>query len=902
VALDPDYPAVKLGDVLAHLDKNAPTEIQRPSYRHYFRPVFRQGIDITGKPGSQNLREDRLLWHITDWGGGEGQVVLQNGDDASARRFFRSEGLNARTAGQLELNKSIQQNTPQDATGGSVDTSEGSAWTAITGSITDTGTDTRLNSATTVAQSVAWTPGAGQVQAKFHLYKEAVQTTTVEGSSFAKSDGPGAINGDDWVIQATGGKTALFIQSGTLVAGTDISADVPLTVTGDLSATANSYALIRVYRNGSLLTGGQAVNLQSGDPTLTFTPTGTAIYQLAVYVVHNGGTTTFEEVTYTNASSPTSVTVSVRNTTDSTNHGSQTVQITNTTSAPVVSINHNTTAGKDYAYRVTYNSGGQRPLVDKVVATANTTVSGGYAFNAMEMGLDGKIWLIGNKASADSAAYTYDFTNEDWDVANAGLADTTSDDIPTAIVHSDAWEYAAFQSGVIIQFDASGDADYVTGLDTITGLGICQNRLFVLTEDPTDYANGVQIRTYGVDENVTAGTTAVVATAEVSSAAVVADGTLRERMIGTPTGARFFVNYSDVTCVLYEADASGSTLVVKELTRLDEGAKGTSIAYVAGTTFIAAQFQAEEGETPRCALYAIDSANTPRRVGLFRRDDPSDQPVVSMQPYQTDLWLLQGEFIWRYSLQTGGLYCEYQLNPTDNSYARQIAVTQGHVFACYEQESSTETGGVVWVAGSVGTYRQAAVAGGSSFTTSVYDYGLPGERKTLRSIQTITDDLAAATSVTVEAQFDQSGTWVDLGSHDSGAETILPLLSVDSLYEFRTIQLRVTLNSATGVSTPVLKAVVVECLVLEFEEFFELTILTENEDSSYHALDQTFTGGDLTQAINGMRRTRAPFTFVDGVEHASLDNNPEYLCVFDTSDGTNDEVGEGRMGVRLRVV
>jgi hypothetical protein len=373
-------------------------------------------------------------------------------------------------------------------------------------------------------------------------------------------------------------------------------------------------------------------------------------------------------------------------------------------------------------------------------------------------------------------------------------------------------------------------------------------------------------------------------------------------MIGTPTGARFFVNYSDVTCVLYEADASGSTLVVKELTRLDEGAKGTSIAYVAGTTFIAAQFQAEDGETPRCALYAIDSANTPRRVGLFRREDPSDQPVSSMQPYQTDLWLLQGEFIWRYSLQTGGLYCEYELNPTDNSYARQIAVTQGHVFACYEQESATETGGVVWVAGSVGTYRQAAVAGGSSFTTSVYDYGLPGERKTLRSIQAITDSLAADTSVTVEAQFDQDGTWVDLGSHNTGSETILPLLSTDSLYEFRTIQLRITLNSATGVSTPVLKAVVVECLVLEFEEFFELTILTENEDSSYHALDQTFTGGDLTQAINGMRRARAPFTFVDGVEHASLDNNPEYLCVFDTSDGTNDEVGEGRMGVRLRVV
>jgi hypothetical protein len=203
VALDPDAPAVKLGDILCILDKNAPQEIQRPMHRHQFRPIFRQGIDITGKPGSQNLREDRLLWHITDWGGGEGQVVLQNDDDASARRFFRSEGLNARTAGQLELNRSIVQNNPQDATGGSTDTSEGSAWTAITGSITDTGTDTRLDSLTTVAQSVAWTPGAGQVQAKFHLYKEAAQTTTVEGSGFSKLGGPGQLSGDDWFISDT---------------------------------------------------------------------------------------------------------------------------------------------------------------------------------------------------------------------------------------------------------------------------------------------------------------------------------------------------------------------------------------------------------------------------------------------------------------------------------------------------------------------------------------------------------------------------------------------------------------------------------------------------------------------------------------------------------------------------
>ena len=100
----------------------------------------------------------------------------------------------------------------------------------------------------------------------------------------------------------------------------------------------------------------------------------------------------------------------------------------------------------------------------------------------------------------------------------------------------------------------------------------------------------------------------------------------------------------------------------------------------------------------------------------------------------------------------------------------------------------------------------------------------------------------------------------------------------------------------------VVKAVIAEALCLEFEEFFELTILTEDEDSSFHVADSTRTGGDLVQAINSLRRSRTPFTFQDAYEHSSFENNPEYLVVFDTSDGSNDEVGEGRMGVRLRVL
>ena len=893
-----------LGGIPFKLDQSAPDEVQRPAYRHFFRPLFRQGIDITGKPGAQNLREDRLLWHNTDWGGGEGQVVLQNNDDRSARRFYRSEGLNFKVPGQIELNPSIQINSPADASGGASATSEGSAWSDVSGTSTVVNTtDRRLNALTNVIESATHTPGAGQVQAVFHLYKEAAQLTTIQGADLVKMSGSAAVQGTDIALREPG----TTVRTGPIVSGTDVSADSPVSVGFVVyhdEPFAKAEFKVRILDSSFSVIASetrQVITLASTTLGLTFTPTGTNTYYFSVSAGNRDYFRYVDDIRYSQADANTSVTLTVRNTTAGTNIASKTINISSTSSAAVATLNYNSAAATNYRYRVTYNSGAQRPIADKSVASVLTTASGAWTHAAMELGLDGKIWLVSNRAAVDSIAYTYDFTNEDWDVANAALADTALNDECRALAHSDSWEYSAHASGVIIQFDEAGDADYIAALTDLTGMAICQNRLFALTEDDAG-TNGVQIRTYAVDADVSVAVTAVLQTVTVSSAKVAADTTLRERMVGTPSGARFFVNYSDVSCVIYEADASGSTTVVRELCRLDEGAKATAIAHVAGLTFVTAQFMAETGETARCALFVIDQSNTPRRVGYFRRDDPTAAAVVSMQPYQNDLWLLQGKFIWRYSLQTGGLFLEYQLEPGDQSYARQIAVLQGHVFAAFAQEDSTNTGGAIWVAGSVGTYRQASVAEGNSVTSSVFDYGLPGINKTLRSIQVITDELPSNTSVVIEAQYDQDNTWVPVGTHSSGAEANFIVSTGAGATEFRTIQLRTTLNSATGTATPVVKAVIVEALCLDFEEFFELAILTEHEDSSFHVSDKTRNGGELVQGINGLRRSRTPVTFIDAFEHPDLDNNPEYLVVFDTSDGSNDEVAEGRMMVRLRVL
>jgi hypothetical protein len=883
---------IVLGDIPLKLDQAAPEEIQRPAYRHYFRPVFSQRIDITGRPGAQNLREDRLLWHITDWDGGEGQIVLQNNDDASARKFYRSEGLDFSVPGQVTLNKSINQNTIVDATGGATATSEGSAWSAISGSITDTGTDTELNSTTTVAESESFTPGAGQTSMNFYLYKEG-SGTDIEASAMTVEYGSATVSGTDRIIPDSLTK----LKTANLLTGTAFTAGVPISVTASATSGSSTLAYIEIVRVYSTYTDTFASvsgTINSSTPLSTsFTPASGATYFFR-FKSYNSSSLVLDKVTYGDVGTSTSVTCTVYNFTDTATVSSSTFSISNTATALSKTITFNSTAAKAYRARVTYNSGDQHPLVDK----ATTVVAGTTAIplGMLELGLDGKVIAMTTTATTPEA-YNYNFTDEDWDALNTGLGDFAAGAQIQAMAHTETYQYAASTVDVI-QFTGSGDNDYIADLAGIAGIAICQDRLFVLTVHATNF---VDMTTYAVDADVSGGVTAATATAVTGVSAAV-DTTLKQQMVGTNTGARWFLNLSDVDAVIYESNIATGTCVTTEIARLPKGTKATAITDVGGYTFVAGQYLAETGETARCALFLIDDDNIPTKVADFRKDDPTAAVIAYMQPYQNDIWLLQGKYIWRYSLQTGGVFCEYELAPGEEAAARALAVVQGHVFALYYRQDSTNTGGVIWVSNTDGLYRQASISAGNSFTSSIYDYGLPGELKTMKSITVITDEMPASTSVVVEAQFDQDGTWVDVGTHTTGSESSFSLATPDTVYEFRTVQLRVTLNTLTGANTPTLKAVVAEALVLGFEEFFECIVLTDDEDSSFHVAGQNRTGGDVVQAVNALRRSQVPFTFTDAYEHSNLDNNSEYSVVFDTSDGTNDEVGEGRLSVRLRVL
>lgn len=896
------------------LDQAAPDEIQRPAYRHFARSLFRPGTDITGRPGAQNIREERMLWHQTDWSGGEGQVILDGSDDDSARRFYRSEGLDFSVPGQVSLNKSSIATVPPDGTAGGTSTIQGNSFTDVTGTSTTVNTNDRRINLTTpdVIESASFTPGAGVTSATLYAYKEALQTTTIEGSSFLLKDGDGDASGTDFRLKSVGS----MAQSTSLTSlGTS-----PYTVTFNVNATASTtqYAaevkllIVDTTGNNDDVVASEVISVPNvTQKSITFTPSNSKTYRARVRWLSKTGSTqrvTIDSITHGLAGQPTSVTVFVRNHTDgnTTNLPSHTIQLQNSSTAAAVTLQWTATAAKAYRVRVQYNSGPQRPVVDKLEHAVQTTGTG-WILPEMAKGLEDKVWLAGYRSGNDAQTWSYTVGTDVWTLEEDLAAVTATQPFP-GLVCTSKFMYLNFASEAA-NFTGSSEDNYANPPAThVQDMTIAQNRLFMLKESTGAAA---VIYAFPLDQDVSGGAltsgssgyaTAAVADYLNPLASGAGSYVYPQRMASSATGAKFFVSLAGVQPVIYEVNNATGTLVVTSWAHLPFGVQATAITHVSGVTFVAGQYTAESDETPITALWAIDENREVTRVAILRQDDPYVEPIIQMEPWQNDIWMLQGKYMWRYSLQTGGIFCEYELNPEDASYAYGLTVMSGRQWALYQQSSATNVGGVVHVTGTVDTYRQATVVGGCAYTSSVYDYNLPGVTKMLRRIQVVTDDLPADTSISVEYQVNQDGTWLPAGEHVTGAETTIIVSDASTLVEFRTLQLRVTLNSATGTSTPTLKAVIVESLPSEYEEFFDLMVLTEHEDSGFHVDGLQREGGDISSALFGLWRTGQPATFVDGFAYDRVGFNPEYLVRVEDVDASNDEIGEGRMSVRLRVL
>ena len=898
---------VKIGGFSYRLDQEALRAVNRSAYRHWTRSVFAGRTDISGRPGAQNLHPETLIWQQTDFGGGEGQVVMDGASSSGVRRFYRSEGLDFRVAGKFGLNRSSLLTVPPDGSAGTTATFQGDAWTDVSGTSTTVGSpadDRRINVLTNQIKSADHTglSASTKVQADFYLYSEGQQLTTILGSALTLKSGNGQVSG-----------TTFHLHGNSSAA---ISADITGLTAGSVY-DVNLYAYLASAGGGNYIfsiwdvtntdtpklvkdsgeKGTTVTSLPSTPSTsLSFTAKTGKTYQFRVKTTSSSvdGSTNrpnslvLDSLTYGKASTPADVLIEVYNTTTTTVISAKTVSVSGTTSAVIAgTLSFTAAATTTYNYRAKWTAGTERPIVDKVIATLQATSV--WVYEAMELGLGGTVWLAASKSGVDSTTFTYDFATETWALEQA-ITGATSANI-YALCHSDAYEYALGSDTKVYQVTTSTAAAYTAAITSAVGMCVAQDRLFVLSEGTT----GVIVRYYAIDQ---APPVAALGTATVSQASMTPDTTLRQQIVGTPDGARFFVNYSDITCRIYDADSSGSSLVYKLLAELDPGAKGCAISYSEGITYITGQFIGESGETPRSALWIIDQNGVLRRIGFFRYDAPVDSPPRFIQAFQDQLYILQGNYVWRWNLKSGGLYCEYDLDPGAPNDQRGLAVLQGHSLAAYATEG-------IWVTGSVGTYRSAAPhrTGGMSnqHISSVYDFGLPGVTKLLTKCKLLTDTMAAGLMrVKFEVQLDQSGTWVHIGTADVGAAHTFSVSTEASASTFNDIQTRITPTSLTGVYSPQVRAVIVEALPLAQEEFFDLVLRVDDEDSSDHIDGQQFSGGRAAANLWSLNATGGLVTFTDGA--GSNEAEREYLVTVEDCDHMNEVPGEGRFVVRLRVL
>lgn len=574
---------------------------------------------------------------------------------------------------------------------------------------------------------------------------------------------------------------------------------------------------------------------------------------------------------------------------------SKTVSLTNLFSVPVCSITFTTAAATDYTYRFKWASGSQKPWLDKVVLTLQSSTATVYTPEIVALGQGGNVWLAASASGAAPKTWTYDFSTELW-TERRNLTGATASSTVTCEAHTDKYQYFGASDKKVYQLTTAADDDYTAAhTGALVGMCIAQDRLWVLTEDAT---NGVDIFAHALDSDVSGGALAIASaqTAAIETSLNTPTTTLRQRMASGPDGVFFFVNYSGVTAKIFKADRSSGSILFREVNKLDEGAIATCIAHSAGMTFIGGQFKAETGSVAQSALWMIDQNGFLQRLGYFRRDDPNPQAPQYIQVYGNDVWILQGSYIWRYSLISGGMFLEYKLTPGDETKQRSLAILADHQFAAFNDEG-------VWVTGAVRTYRVAgANVDASRFISSVHDFDLPAHPKVLTSMAVLTDNLDENTSVTVEYQKDQSGNWEHVGTATTGSFNAFRVSDADETILFNNLQVRATPTSGDGVSSPRVKAISAQALAQGREEFFDLALLCTDEGPEFHIEGRVITGAELARNIHTLRRSGELVTFVDAYASEDPDENDTYLVKVEDVQDDSLQQGESRIYARLRVI
>lgn len=545
-------------------------------------------------------------------------------------------------------------------------------------------------------------------------------------------------------------------------------------------------------------------------------------------------------------------------------------------------------AGKTYHYRASNEEGAGSNTVQlaKIVEQSyGTGPTASQDIRALQLGINDNVWgLVYDGTNTD--VLRWDFTNDDWDQIVADM----NTGVPRALTGSDQYMYALLDNGRIYRINGSGATYYAeppttSGVGEELGLAVANNRLyalydqalFELTLDST--SAGLPFSEGEADYSI------VVSPGEMPKE-LSPDTSLRQHISALPNGVRWFINQRGGQTAIYEfSDGAASARW-----HLPAGFIATAIHHYANITFIAASFtnEAASPAESRAGIYYIGSDALLRFLGYLRFTETNSMDVSYMTSYGHDVYFLQGRRIWRYNLGSGGLCLENVTSQEDETSSRALARMDKKFWAAVESE---------------GTF----VADDSYPTQTmwlyspVWDFDLPDLQKVLLSFDIVTRPLPSNTRMDLEYRVDEATTWTAAGSQetDDAVKTRFTISTSSSTIKLATLQWRLGLTSLDGVDTPRVLSVTSRAYILDYEDFFDMTLLLDDDTSTERLRTEQLTGRQKAQRLWAYKTAKNLIAFEDHYSSKEFSDKDTYTVVIE--DPFQELVERGKSSIRLKL-
>jgi hypothetical protein len=586
----------------------------------------------------------------------------------------------------------------------------------------------------------------------------------------------------------------------------------------------------------------------------------------------------------------------VRNTTDGTDTTSTTYSIIGPLGEGTATVVASFTgvAGKTYSYIAEYSAYSG--------SAGTTSVDVDYIDELSGAGLDDAYHVHHGPASqilafdhdgANTDVYKWDFSNDDWDSLVSNLAATTV----VGIAHTDTFTYVLGADRQVYAFDSAGSsgqyADEPTSFTegSSRGIAVGNNRIYTL------FTNGLfELTTDGSVSSSTAegaaGYTLKAGAGEFGAERSV-DQSLRQQICGTDNGVRWFCNVNGGPSQVWEfADDTLRPLCV-----FPAGLLIKSIYHYQGITWFGVQSEVSSAASPAAPqsfLYYFDPAvGMPRRAVRLRFEEPDDQPPRYISAWGDDLYILQGNKVWRYDGNSGGLVLDRVVSGSDDTKVRSFVVLDNKLWSAYEDQG-------VFV-----TQDTYPIDNTLYIESPIYDFDAPGVTKVFTGIKVRTAPLPANTTISVEYQIDESGSWTTAGtlSTDNETDHLVSLAGVgSSTKKGDTIQVRLGLASSDGADTPEVRSWTVEAIPVEYVTQLHLVLDSSNDGSGDHLPGSQLSGHQQRDLIQTWINNKQLLTLTDKYESANDAQSDTYTVVLHDPEANLTTRGQGKFKLVAEVV